>query len=170
MSNVIIGIVGVILFIGLAIAGASFLGPRFVESTAKSKASAVMQANATIAGAVQVRDRELQVSTPSDAVLEDILHPNYIGEMPRNPAGGAAPILVDASGAQSGPASFVIMEVAGTNADEICNAISRQGGGPAVAPRLTSADIGRPVGCFRITNDVSGQIRSGDFIAYATIY
>lgn len=44
MSNVLIGIIGVILFIGLALAGALFLGPRFQEATINSKASAAHQA------------------------------------------------------------------------------------------------------------------------------
>jgi len=42
MSNVLIGIIGVILFIGLALAGALFLGPRFQESTNNSRGSAVI--------------------------------------------------------------------------------------------------------------------------------
>ncbi len=41
MSNVLIGIIGVILFIGLALAGALFLGPRFQEATVSSQASAM---------------------------------------------------------------------------------------------------------------------------------
>lgn len=170
MSNVIMGIIGVILFIGVAVAGASFLGPRFMESAAQSQANAVMQANATIASAVQVRDRELEVTTPSNSELSEILLPNYMADMPRNPTGNFDALLVDEDGARSGPASFVIMKVGGDIAGDVCNSISAQGGGPSTAPRLTSADIGRPVGCFRIANDVSSQIRSGDFIAYATIY
>jgi hypothetical protein len=41
MSNVLIGIIGVILFIGLALAGALFLGPRFQEATIDSRASSI---------------------------------------------------------------------------------------------------------------------------------
>ena len=42
MSSVIIGIIGVVLFIGLAVAGALFLGPRFNAAQASSEASAYM--------------------------------------------------------------------------------------------------------------------------------
>jgi hypothetical protein len=42
MSNVVIGIIGVILFIGLALAGALFLGPHFQSVRADSDASAYM--------------------------------------------------------------------------------------------------------------------------------
>jgi hypothetical protein len=41
MSNVLIGIIGVILFIGLALAGALFLGPRFQEASIDSRASSI---------------------------------------------------------------------------------------------------------------------------------
>lgn len=42
MSNVLVGIIGVILFIGLALAGALYLGPRFNGAQAESRASAYM--------------------------------------------------------------------------------------------------------------------------------
>lgn len=42
MSNVLIGMIGVVLFIGLALAGALFLGPRFHSARAESDASAYM--------------------------------------------------------------------------------------------------------------------------------
>jgi len=41
MSNVLIGIIGVILFIGLALAGALFLGPRFQAATIDSRAASI---------------------------------------------------------------------------------------------------------------------------------
>jgi hypothetical protein len=41
MSNVLIGIIGVILFIGLALAGALFLGPRFQQSKLQGQVAAV---------------------------------------------------------------------------------------------------------------------------------
>lgn len=42
MSNVLMGIIGVTLFIGLALAGALFLGPRFSAAQASSEASGYM--------------------------------------------------------------------------------------------------------------------------------
>src|SRR3546814_18801710 len=54
MSNVLIGIIGVILFIGLALAGALFLGPRFQESTNNSRPSASVQAVSQIASAANM--------------------------------------------------------------------------------------------------------------------
>ena len=54
MSNVLIGIIGVILFIGLALAGALFLGPRFQQSTNNSKASASVQAVSQVGNAANM--------------------------------------------------------------------------------------------------------------------
>jgi hypothetical protein len=42
LSNVLIGVIGVILFIGLALAGALFLGSRFKDAKAQSEAAAYM--------------------------------------------------------------------------------------------------------------------------------
>ena len=44
MSNVLIGIIGVILLIGLVLAGALFLGARFQAAADNSRASASVQA------------------------------------------------------------------------------------------------------------------------------
>src|SRR3546814_17765989 len=54
MSNVLIGIIGVILFIGLALAGALFLGPRFQESPHNSRASSSVQEVSQIASAANI--------------------------------------------------------------------------------------------------------------------
>jgi hypothetical protein len=68
MSNVLIGIIGVILFIGLALAGALFLGPRFQESTNISKASAYVAQGKQIADAMQMyriqEGRDVPINTP----------------------------------------------------------------------------------------------------------
>src|SRR3546814_19495658 len=73
MSNVLIGIIGVILFIGLALAGALFLGPRFQESTNNSRASASVQAVSQIASAAtmfEVQEGRI-AAVLSDAVYEN---------------------------------------------------------------------------------------------------
>ncbi len=65
MSNVLIGIIGVILFIGLALAGALFLGPRFQEATTNSKAAASVQIMKQIADAANLYT--VQEGTPAVA-------------------------------------------------------------------------------------------------------
>src|SRR3546814_303803 len=81
MSNVLIGIIGVILFIGLALAGALFLGPRFQESTNNSRASASVQAVSQIASAANMFEvQEGRIAAViSDAVVDNdaLVEPGY---------------------------------------------------------------------------------------------
>ena len=53
MSNVIIGIIGVILFIGLAIAGAVYLGPKFADSRIDAEAAGYLNQSSQISKAVE---------------------------------------------------------------------------------------------------------------------
>jgi len=54
MSNVLIGVIGVILFIGLALAGALFLGDRFSNSKTDSEAARFISEGAQIARAYEM--------------------------------------------------------------------------------------------------------------------
>lgn len=54
MSNVLIGIIGVILFIGLALAGALFLGDRFSNSRTQSEAARYMSEGSQISKAYEM--------------------------------------------------------------------------------------------------------------------
>lgn len=56
MSNVLIGIIGVILFIGLALAGALILGEDFMSASSSSKATAAISNGRQIAQAVAMHD------------------------------------------------------------------------------------------------------------------
>ena len=73
MSNVLIGIIGVILFIGLALAGALFLGPRFQESTNNSKASAAVQMASQTAAAANLYRVQEGRSTVSTGDIKTLL-------------------------------------------------------------------------------------------------
>jgi hypothetical protein len=93
MSNVLIGIIGVILFIGLALAGALFLGPRFQEATLNSKASSVMSGVKQVADAVEL----MKVNTGAPYVKSGqstfLVSGGYLKASPVNvsPAAVAAP-------------------------------------------------------------------------------
>jgi hypothetical protein len=54
MSNVLIGIIGVILFIGLALAGALFLGDRFSNTKTQSEAARYMSEGSQISKAYEM--------------------------------------------------------------------------------------------------------------------
>jgi hypothetical protein len=168
MSNVIIGIIGVILFIGLALAGASSFGPRVSQSNAQAQAILVLEKLVSVSNAVKVRDSEREMSTRGGFDV-GFLVPDYLGEPPLNPTGGPGPMLLDSAGGTTGIAAWSAIKVGGSRASIICNEISRHGGGPGVAQLRMNANPALPVGCFRIDRDISAEIRKDDYIAYAVI-
>ncbi len=84
MSNVLIGIIGVILFIGLALAGALFLGPRFQEAAANSDASAVTSTIQQIQAAYAMKGIDTGTSRYVMGVVDNV-HPEYMRSIPTNP-------------------------------------------------------------------------------------
>ena len=89
MSNVLIGIIGVILFIGLALAGALFLGPRFQESTQNSQAASIMSSlkQATDAAELRMLDLGVQYTPATDASF--LTTGGYLKAAPTNAAPSA---------------------------------------------------------------------------------
>ncbi len=140
MSNVLIGIIGVILFIGLALAGALFLGPRFQEANNSSKAAAVMQANQQVANA-----HDLYRLTQGDGLLvqdmDKLVTTGFLKSLPRIP--NAEMGLLDATGC-SGCGTQTMAGVGFYYGDtpegrRICEAVSRQNGD--VPPNQTFAPV-----------------------------
>jgi type II secretory pathway pseudopilin PulG len=127
VSNVLIGIIGVILFIGLALAGALFLGPRFQESTNNSRASAAVQAVAQVSNAANMykvqEGKDVAGTTAAPATLQS---ESYLKSIPSNPTSGGA-IVLDAVPASSTTIRYVTMPL-GTNAEAVCEAINKQSG------------------------------------------
>jgi len=134
MSNVLIGIIGVILFIGLALAGALFLGPRFQESTINSKAAASVQAVSQTAHAATLYQTtsgaSLANALDSATTLRDA---GYLKSIPGNPVIAAnVPFSIGTLGGiardgDSTRASYVLMYLGqSSTARDICIAIERQ--------------------------------------------
>lgn len=91
MSNVLIGIIGVILFIGLAVAGALFLGDRFLGTKTDSEAARFIAEGAQIANAYELftiqegRYPDAQgdaTTSPSDAKIEQLVATGYLKDIP----------------------------------------------------------------------------------------
>ena len=77
MSNVLIGIIGVILFIGLALAGALILGDDFKTASSASQAASVMSQLKQAADAADMRKLKLGVTyTPS--ITTEFLVPRFL--------------------------------------------------------------------------------------------
>ena len=129
MSNVLIGIIGVILFIGLALAGALFLGPRFQESTNNSKAASAVQGVSQIASAIQLRNLNEGSTLPASSNLEtSLVTPGYLKAIPKNPGGRQTVYIADGGGAQTAnPIVYIIMPLeVEAGAKEICAAAVKQ--------------------------------------------
>ena len=144
MSNVLIGIIGVILFIGLALAGALFLGPRFQEATVNSKASAQMAGLKQVADAVNMyRIQEGRDDLPqnSGAVQTSLVSARYM----------KAP-FVDASGkgveiwysTTAGNRRHILL---GQQDQNLCTAVNRQYGVNTTPTGSDLADITGTAGC-----------------------
>ena len=168
MSNVLIGIIGVILFIGLAIAGASFLGPRFQQSTNMSKAASVTSGLDQMANAVKLRKANTGSSGPAGT-------PNYLvteGYLKAIPQNVLDPINAyfdfrDLSGTYAGSAAYSVAGLTIGNSTHLstCREINRiTGVGDAQGnPPTAGAPPGR-MGCFVNTN--WGGLPNGLLIVY----
>lgn len=158
MSNVLIGIIGVILFIGLALAGALFLGPRFQSATHNSKASAAIQAVKQVTDAADMY-RVNEGQTISITGMPDLIGKGYLKSLPR--IGDSVTTIIDengCAGCNTGRASAIGLYL-GTDdaAKSICEAVSRQTGqlpsNQAYAPpsrNMTRTDQTAPSGCARV--------------------
>ncbi len=172
MSNVLIGIIGVILFIGLALAGALFLGPRFQEATINSKAAAlVQQANQV----VQARSMYTvqQGQEPTD-FSDGGLVPGFLKARPVNPTNPEYNYnFIDQNGAWAGPSGagkpgyLAIAGIGGdpTVAAKICAAVSRQAGLSVDGPQEITAftRISGNVACIRPTVKI-GEVAPNIYI------
>ena len=156
MSNVLIGIIGVILFIGLALAGALFLGPRFQEATNSSRAAAMVQSATQIARALDMRvvtTGQLIGDNQRDLLADDILvTEGYLKSMPTNPYGLRVVLFYDPT--TGDPTSlpgnrkyFVEMFLPKDDAAaSICLAAQKQAPGSATIPTLRPQAA---TGCFK---------------------
>lgn len=179
MSNVLIGIIGVILFIGLALAGALFLGPRFQESTNNSKASAAVQAVSQISSAANMANVQNGSATQAGAPTL-LASSGFLKSVPSNPTSGTgatAPTLVTAGGLATGDAGYAVMQL-GTNAGAICAAIAKQSGmGTAFVGTdangvdtvvAQSALPANPSGCIQASTAIGTLVDKG-YYAFARI-
>ncbi len=151
MSNVLIGIIGVILFIGLALAGALFLGPRFQEATINSKAAATVQAIKQVSDAIGLRDLQEGNRLRADqSIVTELVGRNYLKSIPANPTSGPDLYTSDSTGnGSSDPVMYVNIMMTSPQAKSICAAIVRQTGMTAdgTIPDGTVVGPTHPVGC-----------------------
>jgi hypothetical protein len=154
MSNVLIGIIGVILFIGLALAGALFLGPRFQEAAANSDAAAATSTIQQIQSAYALKSVETGVDRYVMGVVDN-MDPDYMKSQPINPtkAGRSNPSsyiyvphinndILNDLGDEGRPTSgrYVMMAIGtDTHARAVCEAMNRHLGVTSM-PIVTADD------------------------------
>jgi hypothetical protein len=175
MSNVLIGIIGVILFIGLAIAGASFLGPRFQEATGLSKGAAIVSQMTQIAQAAKMR----KVSTGNmpatgGAGITQLISEGYLKAKPDNPMDMAASgwDVYAADGTYNGTAAYILAGVGTALVDQkkiaICQSIQKNSGVDGGAIPVAGPPPGKQ-GCFYTPPAGWGIIGGSMLIMYRKI-
>ncbi len=178
MSNVLIGIIGVILFIGLALAGALFLGPRFQESTNNSKAAAIIQSASQIGNAVNMYQVQNGASVETPAQLQS---GGFLKTVPTNPLSSVSYHILDLDGRMQSNAITLpfkpawVVTTIGLNAG-VCEAIERQNGNlaptaafpTAMSSWVNTTAIRKTTGCYKNDSALPGGA-SGDFLVYSRI-
>jgi hypothetical protein len=111
MSNVLIGIIGVILFIGLALAGALILGDDFLTANRSSKIAATTTQLKQVVDAVNMYNLKTGSRLMPDQYNADegaVLRPRFLSAKPRNALGGPPIYLLDEFGRSDHPAYVAI--------------------------------------------------------------
>jgi hypothetical protein len=100
MSNVLIGIIGVILFIGLALAGALILGDDFKSSKASTGAATTISQLQQTAAAVNMYQLKTGRTMMANDYLTnvDTLVPRFLKVSPRTPTANQPVFTVDDQG------------------------------------------------------------------------
>lgn len=174
MSNVLIGIIGVILFIGLALAGALFLGPRFQSANNNAAAAAAVQKLSQVSAAysqyVLMEGTEYPWTGGITAPGDEIYTKGYLKAQVSGPTGVQA-IITNAAGSGNRTATsaanvpYAVIMLLGTDgaAKGTCEAIQRQEGNiGATDPfdstsRTAAAPLPFRAGCYNA---------SGTYVAY----
>lgn len=134
MSNVLIGIIGVILFIGLALAGALILGDDFKSSKSSTMATKTLADMHQIAAAMNMRTLKTgapMISSNYDTNVAALV-PRFLKVAPTVPNGGGRYQTPDLNGyGTSQPADLIqarIGPVGDESAKAICAEIESQAG------------------------------------------
>ena len=177
MSNVLIGIIGVILFIGLALAGALILGDDFRNAKSSTMSAQVVGQMQQVVSAVNMYQLKtgvtmLAVNYPTNIAT---LTPRFLKSPPKGPVGdGFTTVDVNGNGTAT-RVDHVYVPIGATsdqNAKNACIAINEQAGATdpvaALGPMTSAAAWGpfiaasKPMGCFTFAPN-------GAYLAYLKI-
>lgn len=155
MSNVLIGIIGIILFIGLALAGALILGSDFLESSAASRGAVYTSQAQQISNAVAMYEMKTgrAVSTTTDL---NFLVPRFLKTVP-----AGYRISKDVPGL--GGNGAVLIEIPNDDTTKsICEQVQRQSGQLAAdqeydptTQSVSTSYLANPTGCIPRTGRIA---------------
>jgi len=133
VSNVLIGIIGVILFIGLALAGALILGDDFINASASSKAAAVTnQLQQGVQAVTMFQVKTGRTLTPGEYNSQGaaLLVPRFLRTMPVNTTGGSGIFAQDISGSTTTGRAYILVATLPREAasKRICEAAAEAAG------------------------------------------
>lgn len=177
MSNVLIGIIGVILFIGLALSGAIYLGDRLTESRNSSVGAATVQAVTQVASAISYSNTENDVKVTAGYNLDGLRTGQYLKSVPYNPAGPDAIAVLGRNGEATGVAGGLVVAHLAAGQDRLCGAIVKQTaaasdivGTYGYVTAATASDIpAGPAGCFKVGAAAISGLAAGQLYAYARL-
>ena len=150
MSNVLIGIIGVILFIGLALAGALFLGPRFQESRNTSIAAAQVSAMKQLSDAVNmyaVQEGKNDLPQNSGTFVAALRTAGYLKADVKDATGKN----IDFWYSPTAPGRRHVL--IGAQDVKICEAVNKQAGIATMPTGTDLVDISGQLGCIKLPSD-----------------
>jgi uncharacterized membrane protein (UPF0136 family) len=128
VSNVLIGIIGVILFIGLALAGALILGDEFKSSRSSTTAATITSQMQQISAAINMRN--LKTGTTMSAVNYETnvaaLTPRFLKSAPTVPMSGVVYRTVDVDGFGRDLPIHHLQARLGPLGDEVAKSVCRE--------------------------------------------
>jgi hypothetical protein len=177
MSNVLIGIIGVILFIGLALSGAMFLGERFADSRNSSVGAATVQAVTQVASAISYSNTENDVKVNAGYNLDGLRTAQYLKSVPANPAGPDGIVVLGRNGESTGVAGGLVVAHLPVGQDRLCGAIAKQTAGASdivgiygFVTAASATDLPRgPAGCFKVGPTAISGLAADQLYAYARL-
>ena len=132
MSNVLIGIIGVIFFIGLALAGASYVGALVTDGTTQRNSAQIVMSLQQTASAVKIYNVRNRRWVPNAfTAVDTMITANIMKSRPTNPTlPGGYPMVVDINGQlTTNRPSYVIMYLGQSeSARDACIEVELQNG------------------------------------------
>ncbi|AXK44113.1 hypothetical protein [Erythrobacter aureus] len=183
MSSVLVGIIAVILFIGLAIVSSLYLGGQFNTASAKSQALEMTNKASQLNQATALYWTEQGRPVVARSSVRSLLEKGYLKKVPVNPYidRGGAPFRMLFSGdvySANYYADVIIVDMGqDEDAKEVCSAINRQASHSGTIPEIDVSEGARvsamteaPTGCFQMHDvGIYGEAGPHSYIMYSRL-